>query len=117
MEKMVMVLPRLVGDSRRHAREFLRDLPRSILEFEAALRDVLEPFWLQPALVRARTIATSLAEGSHLCGFKETEAILRSLASLLALSYGDASAIRTPLVEKVEEMITTLKEHFPEENA
>lgn len=93
------------------ASEFLSNLPRCVRLLETAVREVQAQFWLEAPRRRALEITEALSDGCKVCGFKETSGILRSLQGLLSLSYGDAAAIRTPLQEKLAELLAMLRDH------
>jgi hypothetical protein len=88
--------------------DFPSSFPRVLLLFEKAVRDVLSDFWDEPLRFRASELAQALFEGCSLCGYKSCARTLRAMASLLSLGYGDACAIRTPLVEKLNELLRQL---------
>jgi len=88
--------------------DFPSSFPRVLRILEKAVREVLADFWDEAARARAYELATAMFEGCSLCGYKKCALLLRSLQSLLALTYGDACAIRTPLVEKVIELLAQL---------
>lgn len=103
-------LPRDPAESDRSLSEFLSNLPRCVRLLENALRELQDDFWEEGARKRASDIAEALLDGCKVCGFRETTGILRSIHSLLGLKYGDACAIRMPLLEKLSELVGLLKE-------
>lgn len=88
----------------------LANLPRCIQALESAVREVLIHFWDESFRIRAHDLARAMSEGCKVCGFKESSGLLRSVESLLALSYEETRGIQRSLAERLFELISLLKE-------
>lgn len=91
----------------------LAGVPRCILLLEAAIRDVIAPFWDERSRKTAQRLARAMSGGCKACGFKESSGILRSMESLLALPIEDALPIRSSLGDRLTELVTMLREQAP----
>jgi hypothetical protein len=87
----------------------LMGIPRCILVLESSIREVLSNFWDESLRIKAHGFARSMSDGCKVCGFRESSGILRSIESLLALSYDDACAIRLSLAERLLDLLRLLK--------
>src|SRR5262249_14191826 len=85
-------------------------IPHCLRALESAVRDALIHLWEEPFRRQAHALASSVAGGCKVCGFKESSGLLRSLESLLSLSMEDTQGIQRSIAERILEILALLKD-------
>jgi len=101
-------------ESTRFAAVRVADFPQRLRLLNAGIRDLLLDFWNDARRRRALEIVRAMSDAGP---SRETSRILRSLSALLSLPFGDACAIRTPLEEKLGELLDLLEDASRRESA
>ena len=94
--------------------EFAAD---AVALLEESVHKLLASGWHEPLRRRAHETAVALSHGADAADLKRQAALLRSVASLLALPLSDVLPIRHEVREKLLEMLDALRESPRSETA
>ena len=87
----------------------LAGIPRCVMTLEAAITDLAADFRDDAKRARVRSLARSLSGGCPECGFHESNDILRSIESLVALRPDADTHLHHSLNERLQQLLALLK--------
>jgi len=97
--------------------DFFTAYPRCVLMLESCIQETLSLEWEDYSRKRALDMAQALLDGCKVCGYREGTGILRSVIALLLLQPAEALGVLPALGDKLEDLLSLLRQHVHSESA